>query len=131
MLQCIPSHVGEEIDQPRMDRRPLFHEPGWLQEASMPPPELRHMHQQLLDEVIGGDVRLPILHAHLGPLDARSTSVHMKHARRHMGLDLFGRNQITPSDTEEGQQDKSGGCGPVLALGTWEAGLITTRPLLQ
>ena len=33
--------------------------------------------------------------------------------------------------TDEGKQDNNGGCGPVLALGTWEAGLITTGPLLQ
>ena len=55
----------------------------------------------------------------------------MKHARRHMGLDPFGRNQISPAGTEERQHDESAGCGPVLALGTWGAGLITTEPLLQ
>jgi len=48
-----------------------------------------------------------------------------------MGLDPFGRNQISPAGTEERQHDESAGCGPVLALGTWGAGLITTEPLLQ
>ena len=75
----------------------------------MPPPGLRQMPQQLHDEDIGGEVRLVSLHAHLGPLDARPTGVHMKHARIHMLLDLFGRNQISPSETEERQQGKNGG----------------------
>ena len=109
MLQCRPGRVGEEIDQPRMVCRPQLKEFDRLQVASIPPPELRHMPQQLRDEDIGGEVRLVILHAHLGPLDARSTSVHMKHARIHMLPDLFGRNQIFPSETEERQQGENGG----------------------
>ena len=85
-------------------------------------PEHRHKPQQRRHPFAGGVVRLVSLMFHLGPLHQRSTSVHMKHARRHMSLDLFSRNQITPAATEEGKQDKSGGCGPVLALGTWGAG---------
>ena len=131
MLQSHPRRCDEEIDQLRMHCRPLLQESGCLQAAWIPLPEQRQMLQQLLDEGIGGVVRRVTLHRRRGPLHARPTSVHMKHARRHMSLDLFGRNQITPAATEEGQQDKSGGCGPVLALGTWEAGLITTRRLLQ
>ena len=88
----------------------------------MLPPEAPQMHQHHLDEGISGDVRLPLVPAHLGPLDARSTSVHMKHAGLHVGLDRCGRNQISPAGTEERQHDGSAGCGPVLALGAWATG---------
>ena len=131
MRKFIPRRCDEEIDQLRMHCRPLLPESGYLHHAWMLLPEKRHILQQLRDEFVGGVVRRLTLPLHRGPLHARSTSVHMKHARRHMGLDLCGRNQITPSGTEERQHDGSAGCGPVLALGTWEAGLITTRPLLQ
>ena len=97
----------------------------------MPPPEAPQMHQHHLDEGISGDVRLPLVPAHLGPLDARSTSVHMKHAGLHMSLDRCGRNQISPAGTEERETDEAASCGPVLALSTWGAGLITTELLPQ
>ena len=97
----------------------------------MPPPELRQMRQHHLDEGIGGVVRLERLHVHLGPLNARSTSVHMKHAGLHMGLDRFGRDHISPASTKVRETGEAAGCAPVLALRTWGAGLITTKPLLQ
>ena len=48
-----------------------------------------------------------------------------------MGLDPFGRNQISPASTKVRETDEAAGCGPVLALRTWGAGLITTELLPQ
>ena len=102
MRQFIPRRCDEEIIQLRMHCRPLLPESGCLQHGWMLSPEQRHKRQQLRDEIIGGVVRRITLYRHRGPLHARSTSVHMKHARLHMTPDRFGRN-LQPAATEEGQ----------------------------
>ena len=126
----VPRRIAEESDHALKLCRPLLPYSARLQPARILVPEPGHIPHQVPDEFIGGGVRWIILHVQRAPLHQRSTSVHMKHARLHMGPAVFGRDR-QPAAREPRQQQQSDGCGPVLAMGTWEAGLITTRPLLQ
>ena len=119
--------VREELDHGLTQSRPLGYGPEPFQAAGITALEGNHPRQQTFDEGACVQVRGG---AHRRPLCQRSASVNLLHARLHVVVMASGRNQDSAARKPR-QQHRDDGCGAVFALVTWEAGLITTRPLLQ
>ena len=125
-----PAIVREEAAQSFSPNRPLGNDPDPFQEAGVTMLESNQRTHATLEEGACVNV-VPTLHRR--PLCQRSAKHNLEHARPHVVVYVSGRNQVSEHAAARKHRQKGGADAyrAVLALVTWEAGLITTRPLLQ